>query len=132
MNKFFEVALGGSRYVLMIGNLAFKFPYKKCINQGRKQNMQEWKDRNKSKHLAKLYYSFPFGLCNIMERVTPLAQPLSSIEGAALVRNYFKLNVVSKEELDFLLEDSSLENFGIKDKKIVKLDWGGYGHSEDL
>lgn len=132
MGNFFDVALGGSRYVLMIGNLVFKFPYKKCIKQGREQNEKEWRDRNKSNYLAKLYFSFPKGWCNVMERVTPLAQPLSSIEGGDLVKNYFRLKVKSKEELDFLLEDGSLENFGVKDKKIVKLDWGGYGHNEDL
>ena len=132
MNKFFDTALGGSRYVLMIGGLVFKFPYCKCIAQGREQNEKEWRDHHKSEHLAKLYFSFPWGWCNVAERVTPLAQPLSSIEGGELIKDYFKARVKSKDELDFLLVDGNLENFGIKDKKIVKLDWGGYGHSEDL
>lgn len=131
MSKFFDTALGGSRYVVLIGNIVCKFPYFKCIKQGRTQNKREWKDRKKSKHLAKLYFSFPFGLCNIMERVKPLAQPLSSIVEDSLVRDYFKQKAESKQELEFLLEDGSLENFGIKKGRIVKLDWGGYGH-EDL
>lgn len=132
MNKFFDTALGGSRYVLMIGRLVLKFPYRKCIAQGREQNEKEWRDRHKSEHLAKLYFSFPWGWCNVAERVTPLAQPLSSIEGGELIKDYFKARVKSKDELDFLLVDGNLENFGvIKGRGIVKLDWGGYGHSED-
>lgn len=132
MSKFFDTALGGSRYVLMVGGLVFKFPYRKCIEQGREQNEKEWQDRHKSEHLAKLYFSFPWGWCNVAERVTPLAQPLSSIEGGELIKNYFKVRVKSKDELDFLLVDGNLENFGVKGSGIVKLDWGGYGHSEDL
>lgn len=128
MYKFFETALGGTRYILMVGNIVFKFPYYKCLKQGRRQNVKELQDRDKSSHLAKLYFSFPFGLCNIMERVTPLAKPLSSIESDS-VKEYFKSQNLSKRELEFILEDATLENFGIKDGKIVKLDWGGYGKS---
>ena len=61
-----------------------------------------------------------------MERVTPLADPLSSIE-SELIRDYFKKKVKDKKELDFLLEDASLGNFGTKQGQVVKLDWGGYG-----
>lgn len=126
MNKFFEVALGGTRFILIIGKIVFKLPYYKCFSQGRNQNIKEWEDRNKSTYLAKLYFSFPFGLCNIMERVTPLASPLTSIE-SDLIKDYFREKVKNKVELNFLLEDASLENFGTKDGQIVKLDWGGYG-----
>lgn len=126
MGKFFKTSLGGTRFIIIIGNIVFKLPYYKCISQGRIQNIREWQDKDKSSHLAKLYYSFPFGLCNIMERVVPLADPLSSIE-SELIRDYFKKNVKDKKELNFLLEDASLENFGTKKGQIVKLDWGGYG-----
>lgn len=132
MCKFFKIARGGTRFIVLIGNLVFKFPYFKCIPQGRLQNKVEWRDRDKSDYLAKLYFSFPGGWCNVAERVTPLTKPLSSIAGGDLIKNYFKSRVKSKDELDFLLVDSNLENFGVKDKCIVKLDWGGYGHSEDL
>lgn len=130
-NKFFETALGGTRFIVMIGGLVFKIPYYKCIKQGRRQNKKEWKDRKKSSHLARLYFSFPFGLLNIMERVIPLAQPLSSIESDC-VKDYFRNKNLSKDELEFILEDATLENFGIKDEKIVKLDWGGYGKSVNI
>ena len=132
MNKFFKTTRGGTRFIVLIGNLVFKFPYFKCIPQGRLQNRIEWRDRNKSEHLTRLYFSFPWGWCNVAERVTPLAQPLSSIEGGELIKDYFKTRVKSKDELDFLLVDGNLENFGVKGNGIVKLDWGGYGHSEDL
>lgn len=131
MNKFFDTALGGTRFVLMVGNLVFKFPYYKCFTQGQRQNIKEWQDRDKSTHLAKLYLSLPFGLCNVMERVVPLAKPLSSIESDK-IKDYFRSKHLSKKELEFLLEDATLENFGTKDGKIVKLDWGGYGKSVSI
>ena len=131
MNKFFKVALGGTRYIVMIGRLVFKFPYYKCMRQGRRQNKVEWRDRNNSSHLAKLYASLPFGLCNIMERVVPLAEPLSSQE-SDFVREHFRNQKLPKEELEFLLEDATLENFGLRNGKIVKLDWGGYGRSANI
>lgn len=130
-NKFFETALGGTRFIVMIGGLVFKIPYYKCIKQGRRQNEKEWKDRKKSSHLAKLYFSLPFGLLNIMERVIPLAQPLSSQE-SDFVREHFRNQKLPKEELEFLLEDATLENFGLRNGKIVKLDWGGYGRSANI
>ena len=129
--KFFETALGGTRFIVMIGGIVFKIPYYKCIKQGRRQNEKEWIDRKKSSYLARLYFSFPFGLLNIMERVIPLAQPLSSIESDC-VKDYFRNKKLSKDELEFILEDATLENFGVKDEKIVKLDWGGYGKSVNI
>lgn len=131
MNKFFETALGGTRFIVMVGGLVFKFPYYKCIEQGQKQNKNEWRDKDKSSYLAKLYVSLPFGLCNVMERVIPLAKPLSSIE-SDVIKNYFRHKNLPKEELEFILEDATLENFGTKDTKIVKLDWGGYGKSVSI
>lgn len=130
-NKFFTTVRGGSRYVILLWKFAIKLPYLRCPYHGRKQNLKEWECRKKSKYLAKLYISLPFGWCNVMERVQPLAGSLTSIDCAHLVREYFK-NKVTGSELNFLLEDSTLENFGVKNGKIVKLDWGGFGHSENL
>lgn len=131
MNKFFDTALGGTRFIVMIGNFVLKFPYYKCFEQGQRQNRKEWRDRKKSSHLAKLYFSLPFGLCNIMERVIPLAKPLSSIESDD-IKNYFRKKNLPRKELEFILEDASLENFGTRDGKVVKLDWGGYGKSVSI
>ena len=130
-NNFFTTVRGGSRYVILIGNLAIKFPYLRFPYHGRKQNLKEWEYRNKSSHLAKLYISFPFGWCNVMERVQPLAKSLSSVDCTNLIRAYFK-NKVTGDELAFLLEDSTLENFGTKNGRIVKLDWGGFWRSESM
>ena len=52
-NNFFTTVRGGSRYVILIGNLAIKFPYLRFPYHGRKQNLKEWEYRNKSSHLAK-------------------------------------------------------------------------------
>lgn len=60
-----------------------------------------------------------------------MAQPLSSIESNS-VKDYFRSKGLPKDELEFILEDATLENFGIKDGKIVKLDWGGYGKSVNI
>ena len=48
------------------------------------------------------------------------------------IKDYFRSKHLSKKELEFLLEDATLENFGTKDGKIVKLDWGGYGKSVSI
>ena len=126
MNKFFKTTRGGTRYIVLIGNLVFKFPYFKCIPQGRLQNIIEWRDRNKSKHLARLYFAFPFGLCNIMERVTPISEPFDTSKDD-FIKSYFKDIIKDKNELRFILKDGSTGNFGLRNGELVKLDWGGYG-----
>ena len=126
MNKFFKTTRGGTRYIILIGNLVFKFPYFKCIPQGRLQNRIEWRDRNKSKHLARLYFAFPFGLCNIMERVTPISEPFDTSKDD-FIKYYFKDIIKDKNELRFILKDGSTGNFGLRNGQLVKLDWGGYG-----
>ena len=126
MNKFFKTTRGGTRYIILIGNLVFKFPYFKCIPQGRLQNRIEWRDRNKSKHLARLYFAFPFGLCNIMERVIPISEPFDTSKDD-FIKSYFKDIIKDKNELRFILKDGSTGNFGLRNGELVKLDWGGYG-----
>ena len=126
MNKFFKTTRGGTRYIILIGNLVFKFPYFKCIPQGRLQNRIEWRDRNKSKHLASLYFAFPFGLCNIMERVTPISEPFDTSKDD-FIKSYFKDIIKDTNELRFILKDGSTGNFGLRNGELVKLDWGGYG-----
>ena len=126
MNKFFKTTRGGTRYIILIGNLVFKFPYFKCIPQGRLQNRVEWRDRNKSKHLARLYFAFPFGLCNIMERVTPISEPFDTSKDD-FIKSYFKAIIKDTNELRFILKDGSTGNFGLRNGELVKLDWGGYG-----
>ena len=126
MNKFFKTTRGGTRYIVLIGNLVFKFPYFKCIPQGRLQNRIEWRDRNKSKHLARLYFAFPFGLCNIMERVTPISEPFDTSKDD-FIKSYFKDIIKDTNELRFILKDGSTVNFGLRNGELVKLDWGGYG-----
>ena len=126
MNKFFKTTRGGTRYIVLIGNLVFKFPYFKCIPQGRLQNRIEWRDRNKSKHLARLYFAFPFGLCNIMEMVTPISEPFDTSKDD-FIKSYFKDIIKDTNELRFILKDGSTGNFGLRNGELVKLDWGGYG-----
>ena len=126
MNKFFKTTRGGTRYIVLIGNLVFKFPYFKCIPQGRLQNRIEWRDRNKSKHLARLYFAFPFGLCNIMERVIPISDPFDTSKDD-FIKSYFKDIIKDTNELRFILKDGSTGNFGLRNGELVKLDWGGYG-----
>ena len=125
MNKFFKTTRG-TRYIILIGNLVFKFPYFKCIPQGRLQNRIEWRDRNKSDHLARLYFAFPFGLCNIMERVTPISEPFDTSKDD-FIKSYFKDIIKDTNELRFILKDGSTGNFGLRNGELVKLDWGGYG-----
>ena len=125
MSKFFDTARGGTRFILMCGNLVFKFPYYKCIFKGRLQNLREWRDRNKSSHLAKLYLSIPFGLCNVMERVEPISKPFDTSQDE-YIKSYFDNIIKDKLELKFILKDGSTGNFGMKNGKLVKLDWGGY------
>ena len=126
MNKFFKTTRGGTRYIILIGNLVFKFPYFKCIPQGRLQNRIEWRDRNKSRHLARLYFAFPFGLCNIMERVIPISEPFDTSKDD-FIKSYFKDIIKDTNELRFILKDGSTGNFGLRNGELVKLDWGGYG-----
>lgn len=126
MNKFFKTTRGGTRYIVLIGNLVFKFPYFKCIPQGRLQNRIEWRDRNKSRHLARLYFAFPFGLCNIMERVIPISEPFDTSKDD-FIKSYFKDIIKDTNELRFILKDGSTGNFGLRNGELVKLDWGGYG-----
>ena len=126
MNKFFKTTRGGTRYIILIGNLVFKFPYFKCIPQGRLQNRIEWRDRNKRKYLARLYFAFPFGLCNIMERVTPISEPFDTSKDD-FIKSYFKDIIKDTNELRFILKDGSTGNFGLRNGELVKLDWGGYG-----
>ena len=126
MNKFFKTTRGGTRYIILIGNLVFKFPYFKCIPQGRLQNRIEWRDRNKSDHLARLYFAFPFGLCNIMERVIPISEPFDTSKDD-FIKSYFKDIIKDTNELRFILKDGSTGNFGLRNGELVKLDWGGYG-----
>ena len=126
MNKFFKTTRGGTRYIILIGNLVFKFPYFKCIPQGRLQNRIEWRDRNKSDHLAHLYFAFPFGLCNIMESVTPISEPFDTSKDD-FIKSYFKDIIKDTNELRFILKDGSTGNFGLRNGELVKLDWGGYG-----
>ena len=126
MNKFFKTTRGGTRYIVLIGNLVFKFPYFKCVPQGRLQNRIEWRDRNKSKHLARLYFAFPFGLCNIMERVIPISEPFDTSKDD-FIKSYFKDIIKDTNELRFILKDGSTGNFGLRNGELVKLDWGGYG-----
>ena len=126
MNKFFKTTRGGTRYIVLIGNLVFKFPYFKCIPQGRLQNRIEWRDRNKSEHLARLYFAFPFGLCNIMERVIPISEPFDTSKDD-FIKSYFKDIIKDTNELRFILKDGSTGNFGLRNGELVKLDWGGYG-----
>lgn len=126
MSNFLALTSGGTRYVLFIGNLVFKFPRLDRFTEGLEQNNIEWRDRNKSSFLAKLYFSFPLGLCNIMERIEAFPPQNFGDEGNALIRNYYK-DKVSSKELEFLLEDGALRNFGMKDGIMLKLDWGGYG-----
>ena len=126
MNKFFKTTRGGTRYIILIGNLVFKFPYFKCIPQGRLQNRIEWRDRDKSKHLARLYFAFPFGLCNIMERVIPISEPFDTSKDD-FIKSYFKDIIKDTNELRFILKDGSTGNFGLRNGELVKLDWGGYG-----
>ena len=126
MNKFFKTTRGGTRYIILIGNLVFKFPYFKYIPQGRLQNIIEWRDRNKSKHLARLYFAFPFGLYNIMERVTPISEPFDTSKDD-FIKSYFKDIIKDTNELRFILKDGSTGNFGLRNGELVKLDWGGYG-----
>lgn len=118
----FKTALGGTRYIILIGNIVFKFPYYKYFILGCKQNLREWKYRKRSSYLTKLYFSFPLGICNITERV----KPLENID-SEYIKNYFKLKIKNRKELSFILEDATSENFGVKDNRIVKLDWGGFG-----
>ena len=126
MNNFFKTTRGGTRYIILIGNLVFKFPYFKCIPQGRLQNRIEWRDRNKSEHLARLYFAFPFGLCNIMERVIPISEPFDTSKDD-FIKSYSKDIIKDTNELRFILKDGSTGNFGLRNGELVKLDWGGYG-----
>ncbi len=116
-----NTAIGGSRFVVLIGNLVIKFPRPNTFQRGRKQNTQEWQHRNKSSHLAKLYFSFPFGMCNIMQRAILFDRDVTK----DVIRDYFKNKIRSKEELEFILEDSRTGNFGVVAHKVVKIDWGG-------
>ena len=90
------------------------------------QNRIEWRDRNKSDHLARLYFAFPFGLCNIMERVTPISEPFDTSKDD-FIKSYFKDIIKDTNELRFILKDGSTGNFGLRNGELVKLDWGGYG-----
>lgn len=115
-------ARGGSRFIIALGNIVFKFPYIHNFKEGIVQNKYEWKNRNRSNYLTKLYFSFPFGLCNIAERVIPLSK---MDYGNIDLKDYFKAKVSSDEELKFLLVDSFSRNFGKrKNGDVVKLDWG--------
>lgn len=106
----------------MIGNLVFKFPYKNTFKDGCFQNKNEWKNRNKSSNLTKLYFSFPFGLCNIAERVTPLKKEEYN---DLFLMHYFTEKGCTENELKFLLVDGYYRNFGKrKNGDVVKLDWG--------
>lgn len=115
---------GSSRFVILWGDFAFKFPKISAFRRGIKQNKNEWKYKNSSRYLAHLYYSVPFGLCNIMERLEPLDVYFTSIEECwDFITKHFK-DKVSDEELDFLLSDGQFENFGRRVNEIIKLDWG--------
>ena len=54
MNKFFKTTRGGTRYIILIGNLVFKFPYFKDII----------KDTNELRFILKDGSTGNFGLRN--------------------------------------------------------------------
>lgn len=115
---------GSSRTVILLGDFAFKFPRLSSFREGMRQNRNEWKHRSRSKYLAHLYYSAPFGFLNIMERLAPLGVHfLNAEECWGFIEKHFK-DKVDNDEFEFLLRDGQQENFGRRVNEIIKCDWG--------
>lgn len=108
---------GSSRYVILISKFAFKIPKISMFKCGMEQNIGELKNKNRSNYLAHLYFSLPFGILNIMERLEPLNVNLTNDEGWSYITDYFK-SKVSKDELEFLLSDGQCKNFGTRGEEI--------------
>ena len=60
-----------------------------------------------------------------MERVEPISKPFDTSQDE-YIKSYFENIIKDKLELKFILKDGSTGNFGMKNGKLVKLDWGGY------
>lgn len=112
---------GGSRNVLLIGNLAIKFPKlssRKFFHAGRCDIMSEAScEHLGNEHLPKVYASGWFGTFIVMERLRPVKN-----------KELFWVNleeVNAKEELPYMFWtlDAKPENFGYRNTTLVKIDF---------
>ena len=114
-------AFGTTRVTLIVCNkYVFKVPtitsYKLFL-LGILGNLQEKQFSNLSRKLCPVYFSFPFGLLNIM----PYAKPLTR-------EQYFNLDyqnfVYDSESNCQLPVEYKLDSFGIYSNRIVAVDYG--------
>lgn len=117
-----KIKRGTTRFVILIGKYAIKFPrihhkYKghryKMFLRGILANIDEkfwYKSGFEKNKLAKVIFTSPFGLFLIMER----AEPLSSGE-------YDKQQM--EEQFKHLPLDNKIQNFGKVDNRVVLIDY---------
>lgn len=117
----FKLIKGSTRWVIIIYNLAFKFPslysYKNFLN-GLLANLQEnelYKVHNFKEKLCPILFKFPLGFLNVMPKVEVL-----------------KPNTISKLELkefckccDFHIDvEIKYNSFGYYKNKLIIIDYG--------
>lgn len=112
------IRFGTTRTVLLVGNLAFKFPVIVSWRLwlcGLLANIQETKFSALSSKLCPVLFSAPLGLMIVMKRATPLSREafLSKISDAFFIDGELNLPVENKQC-----------SFGILNKQIVAVDYG--------
>lgn len=115
---------GVTRIVIVLNKIVIKIPnfrnYKNFLN-GILANLQEKEFSNIHDDLAKVKYCNCLGLFLIMEKV-------EAVDPKNIEYKEFKGRIVEKYKNDplseFMLSDCKPENWGYKENKLVKLDYG--------
>lgn len=118
-NSFFRITHGVNRIVVLIGELAIKFPNPiygmEYFVSGMYANIRErkfWKNHPNHK-MAKSYFVFILGLFLICKRYRTLATK--------------KLSKAQLKQFPFIELDNNGNNFAVQNNDIVVLDYGGAG-----
>lgn len=116
---------GVTRTVFLVGKYAVKIP---CVHrtyamfiEGIRSNLAEGRfvGYEPQAPIARTLYSNRFGLLNIQERVRPVSGK-NKLFRIALV----ELSACEFFNRDFIMDDPKPDNFGYKQNKLVKIDYG--------
>ena len=116
---------GSTRFVILIGKLAFKFPKISNFMKGMENNKIEYVRFREypNLNLCPIYLSVPFGLLNIMPKCTMMDSNISKYDYLIKV-NIFLENGLKNPDLGWYTEDCTPKNLGYFKKRIVRVDYG--------
>ena len=120
-----KTKIGATRIVFIFNKIVIKIPNIKeyrLFLHGILANMQEYTfyKRSKREDLAKVYFISPLGLFIIMRKAKVFCNKVNHLNFLNMIEDKYKNDVMK----DFMLSDCKVTNWGIINKKLVKIDYG--------